>query len=432
MMPEFLATEWAARVLRVAQQDAAFRRSARSLTASLYLYDEASGTTIQFTDGSPTEILEGKGPQVDFQLGGTRAQWMKALAGAPDLPAASDPALGGLALHGDHVRLAGHARAFMRLWIAMRRTSSSATATRPSASTHVNPSESRPQTSSGPSAAEIIGRYTDVSGYRTYYESAGTGYPIVCIHSGGADGREYRHLLGHLGSIGYQAIALDMPGHGKSYLNLETLRPIGSAEEWIDFVLAFSQQLVLRQPVYVGCAMSGSLLLRLAAEHPDATAGIISANGTADFTRGETQDGLDVLNHPQVNVADYMESMTAGLLGPELPLEAQNECLWHNARNLTPEVMQADIDIYAAHDIRQQLHDITVPVLHLRGEYDRTVSEENCSAIRTGIRQVTMSQLPGVGHLPMVEDPPLFNQKVEHFLRDLPPTGSGHGPRPAR
>jgi pimeloyl-ACP methyl ester carboxylesterase len=264
--------------------------------------------------------------------------------------------------------------------------------------------------------AEIIGRYLDVLGYRTYYESVGTGPAVVSIHSGGADSREYRHLLPELGRLGWHAIALDMPGHGKSYPNLDNLRPIDTAAHWVEFVLAFSRAIELDRPVYLGAAMSASVLLRLAAEHPDASRGIVAAGGTADFTGWLSEEYLDVLNHPLVNAADFMESTTPGLFGPHLAMAIQNECIWHNARSITPEVMEADLRIYATHDISGILDLIAVPVLHLRGEFDRTVNDENVAAIRAGIANVTMEALPGVGHYSMLEDPELFNRSVARFL----------------
>jgi hypothetical protein len=45
----------------------------------------------------------------------------------------------------------------------------------------------------------IVGRYVyvEVEGVRNrvYFEEAGTGSPLVCLHTAGADSRQYRHLL---------------------------------------------------------------------------------------------------------------------------------------------------------------------------------------------------------------------------------------------
>ena len=264
---------------------------------------------------------------------------------------------------------------------------------------------------------ELTGRYVDVLGYRTYYETVGAGSAVVCIHTAGADGREYRHLLPHLASAGWQGIALDMPGHGKSYPALETLRPIDTAEEWVDFILAFSEEVGLERPVYVGGAMSASLLLRLASDYPSATRGIVAAGAMTNGVGTISTEFLDVLNHPLVNLSDFMESTTLGLCGPLRPLVSQNECVWHNARNLTPEVMEADLRMYSTHNIDSTVGRIAVPVLHLRGEFDRLLSDDMAAAVRSGVPDVTMVDLPGVGHFPMLEDPDLFNRTVEAFLQ---------------
>ena len=45
----------------------------------------------------------------------------------------------------------------------------------------------------------IVGRYVhvDIDGvmHRIYFEEAGAGIPLVCLHTAGADNRQWRHLL---------------------------------------------------------------------------------------------------------------------------------------------------------------------------------------------------------------------------------------------
>jgi hypothetical protein len=45
----------------------------------------------------------------------------------------------------------------------------------------------------------IVGRYFDVevsgSTHRIFVEEAGQGIPLLCLHTAGADSRQYRHLL---------------------------------------------------------------------------------------------------------------------------------------------------------------------------------------------------------------------------------------------
>ena len=67
----------------------------------------------------------------------------------------------------------------------------------------------------------IVGRYVHVTlggrDCRIYFEEAGAGIPLVCLHTAAADGRQYRHLmLDEAITAHYRVIAFDMPWHGKS------------------------------------------------------------------------------------------------------------------------------------------------------------------------------------------------------------------------
>ena len=60
---------------------------------------------------------------------------------------------------------------------------------------------------------------TDIDGvpHRLYFEEAGQGIPLVCLHTAGADNRQFRHLLADPEvTRRYRVLAFDMPWHGKS------------------------------------------------------------------------------------------------------------------------------------------------------------------------------------------------------------------------
>ena len=67
----------------------------------------------------------------------------------------------------------------------------------------------------------IVGRYLKIEvlgrKYRVYWEEAGAGIPLVCLHTAGADGQQFRHLMADTKITDrYRVIAFDMPWHGKS------------------------------------------------------------------------------------------------------------------------------------------------------------------------------------------------------------------------
>ena len=68
----------------------------------------------------------------------------------------------------------------------------------------------------------IVGRYMSVAvlgeDCRIYFEEAGAGIPLLCLHTAGADSRQFRHLMcDEAVTRDYRVIAFDLPWHGKSY-----------------------------------------------------------------------------------------------------------------------------------------------------------------------------------------------------------------------
>src|SRR5574337_1622400 len=100
-----------------------------------------------------------------------------------------------------------------------------------------------------------IGRYTYVAyegyEYRVYYEESGQGVPLVCLHTAGADSREWRHQLEDPDiTKDYRVIAFDLPRHGKS------IPPVGferteyrlTSKFYSEFIMTFCATLELDRP----------------------------------------------------------------------------------------------------------------------------------------------------------------------------------------
>ena len=71
-----------------------------------------------------------------------------------------------------------------------------------------------------PNLDPMVGRYLrmDIDGiaHRLYFEEAGQGIPLVCLHTAGADSRQYRHLLADSEiTKRFRVLAFDMPWHGR-------------------------------------------------------------------------------------------------------------------------------------------------------------------------------------------------------------------------
>ena len=117
----------------------------------------------------------------------------------------------------------------------------------------------------------ITGRYLHTTWQgreqRIYFEEAGQGIPLLCLHTAGSDGRQFRALLNNAEiTRDYRVIAFDMPWHGKSS------PPVGwqdedyqlTTESYTDLIMTMVAALKLEQPVAMGCSIGGRIMLNLA------------------------------------------------------------------------------------------------------------------------------------------------------------------------
>src|SRR5258706_8135609 len=137
-----------------------------------------------------------------------------------------------------------------------------------------------------PNLDPMIGRYlrTEIEGvpHRLYFEEAGPkdggGIPLVCLHTAGADNRQYRHLLADPEVTSrFRVLAFDMPWHGKSTPpdGWEKTEYRLTTASYTAAIRAFCQAMELDKPVVMGCSIGGRIVLNLALAHaPDVRAPI--------------------------------------------------------------------------------------------------------------------------------------------------------------
>ena len=120
----------------------------------------------------------------------------------------------------------------------------------------------------------IVGRYlrleVDGKAHRVYFEEAGSGIPLLCLHTAGSDGRQYRGLLNDPRiTKNYRVIVFDMPWHGKSS------PPAGwenedyrlTTDSYTGLIMSVARALGLERPVVMGCSIGGRIVLDLALKY---------------------------------------------------------------------------------------------------------------------------------------------------------------------
>src|SRR4051794_26168953 len=151
----------------------------------------------------------------------------------------------------------------------------------------------------------ITGRYMhlDLFGrpHRVYVEEAGEGTPLLCLHTAGSDGRQYRGLMNDARvTANHRVIAFDMPWHGKSS------PPSGwhdeeyqlTSAQYTTLVLEIMAALELEKPILIGCSIGGRIALYLALEHPDRFRAIIGLQSGAHL---DPYYDVNFLHRPDVH-----------------------------------------------------------------------------------------------------------------------------------
>jgi pimeloyl-ACP methyl ester carboxylesterase len=273
----------------------------------------------------------------------------------------------------------------------------------------------------------IVGRYLklDLGGraHRLYVEEAGHGIPLVCLHTAGADGRQWRHLLNDAEiTRHFRVLAFDMPWHGKS------LPPAGWQDEeyrlttqgYIDLVMTFIRTLGLEHPVVLGCSIGGKIVLELARLHAPAFRALIGLE-SADY-QAPWYDDTGWLHRPDVHGGEVSGAMMSGLIAPQSPSETRWDTLWMYMQG-GPGVFKGDLHFYRADgDFRDRVSQIDTsrcPLYLLTGEYDFSCTPEDTERTAAKIKGARVTVMREIGHFPMSENPAQFRRYIRPVLEEI-------------
>jgi pimeloyl-ACP methyl ester carboxylesterase len=271
----------------------------------------------------------------------------------------------------------------------------------------------------------VVGGYVPVTAggvtYQIYYETAGEGRDVLCMHTAGADGRQFHGLMADPRVIdGHRLVAFDLPWHGKSP------PPDGAipgswrlnTDLYVELIMGFIAASRLDKPIALGASMSGEICLELAYRHPEAFSGIVACEACEQVTRRQT----GWASHPRVNQALFVPEWIRSLSAPQSPAEWQEQITWHYGQG-GPSVFFGDIAFYSGDwDARERVHRIDTNrcrLFMLTGEYDYSCTTEMSEATAAKIPGVTFKAMPGIGHFPFAENPALFADYLLPILREL-------------
>lgn len=263
---------------------------------------------------------------------------------------------------------------------------------------------------------EITGHYVMINNTRIFYDECGEGIPLFCIHTAGATSLEFRYLLPIMADNGFRAIALDLPGHGRSYpLNWDPFRKM---HEYAEFTWKVAKAVCRgEKPIITGMSIGGDMTLDLACYHSKDMRAAIPMEGAAHTP---TFADCSELEHPHACPGwhNILETGSCHSLHNTCSRERVVELQWQH-RSTHQQTGACDLECWLDHDVRDKLKNIKCPVLLLRGEGDFFVPEELIDQTLKGIPAGLGEKhiVKNAGHYPALEVPEEVAKIMMNFLK---------------
>jgi pimeloyl-ACP methyl ester carboxylesterase len=250
-------------------------------------------------------------------------------------------------------------------------------------------------------------------------EVAGDGPPVVFLHAGVTDRRMWRGEMAAL-SATRRVIAYDRRGFG------ETKAPEGSFSH-VDDLAAVLDGLAVRSPVLVGCSQGGRIAVDFVLSRPDAVAGLvlvapaISGAPSPDEYPPEIAERIDELEQAEEeHDLDLMNDLEAWFW-LDGPTSAEGR-VGGAVRTLFREMNGTALRHPPVGDERpppkamSRLQQITLPTLVVWGDLDFAHIQQRSAQIVQRIRGAEGFIMEGTAHLPNLEQPAKFAQRLRKFL----------------
>jgi pimeloyl-ACP methyl ester carboxylesterase len=237
-------------------------------------------------------------------------------------------------------------------------------------------------------------------GVDLYYETAGSGRPVVFVSDLGCGAWLWSWQAPALAGP-HETITWDLRGVGRSEKG-DTYSIRAMAGD-LDAVLADHG---VRKATVVGAGMGG--MVALVAALDTSRVGRLALLGTAP-------DGSVFDTRPFLR-SEGIESLTSPAFRNAHPDEIERIAGWRETEDATERVCRAQAEAVVAFDVSDRLHEITVPALVAHGTADAVVSPEAGRELAAGLPRGRFEAFEAGPHFVFIEQARLVSDALAGFL----------------
>ncbi|MCA9934300.1 MAG: alpha/beta fold hydrolase [Ardenticatenaceae bacterium] len=249
-----------------------------------------------------------------------------------------------------------------------------------------------------------------------YYETAGSGPPVLLLHGLGSSTRDWQLQVPVFAQT-YEVVMVDVRGHGRS------AKPRGpySVPQFTADVVAFMEALHIAPVHMLGLSMGGMIAFQTAVDHPDLLRSMVIVNSYPELVPHSLSDYLTWYRRHAIVQLMGMKRMGQYLGKTLFPEPHQIELRQMIAQRWTENDKRAYMASTRAlfgWSMAAHLGDIRCPTLIIAADMDYTpvAQKEAYTAKIPGARLVV---IPNSRHATPIDQPELFNQTVLAFWEEI-------------
>ncbi len=253
------------------------------------------------------------------------------------------------------------------------------------------------------------------------FTTLGHGPVVLMLHGSGGGFRSFAPQVETLASLGFRAVAWDMPGYGHS-APVEPYGFKGLAERCVALIEALAPP--GGQVALVGQGMGGMVAQEVALRRPDLVRQLVLAATAAAVAEGDAYDrhAARCLNWLQAGPdrEALAQTLLPRLVGPGALPEGVRLATFCQAR-VHAATWRRALAALRGFDRRAALGHIHAPTLLVAGAHDRVTPPATLRVMADAIGGSRCVALHGAGHLPHLEQPEDFDALLLDFLRHAQP-----------
>lgn len=259
----------------------------------------------------------------------------------------------------------------------------------------------------------------NLSSGKLYYEVIGQGDPLICVGGFSADHHVWDSIVPFL-SQHFQVVLFDNPGCGQSNIpDKEFL-----IQDFANIVIELCNHIQIEKAYFLGNSMGGAIVQQLAYAHSKRVIKAIISNSFINIKKlsfslfAQARGTWFESTFPQASVIHAMLAWAfSGHFLTNENINLLTELTLNQPYPQTKAGYQFQLEALLRFDSSSWINEINVPCLFIASDEDSICFPSQIQSMAQKVKNSEYWVVQGSGHLPHIEYPQLFSDKVIEFLR---------------